>query len=195
MTNELPTSGTGDAGEQSARRRRPWRYVVGLLCGLLVAGALWRWYQEGQLQIDCRDRLNRTFHSLIIARSGGYISAEQLSESAAKLPEDEHYKLHCPESGRPYVYRPVQTAIPKDAARQRSWRLIAWCPTHCHREGRNVLIEGGGAFYVSEQTFQRVILNGFVAYGYQLFGPSVRDPPPGAYSEEDDEARRAYEDD
>ncbi len=134
-----------------------------MLAAILVCvGIVARLYYDTRAELKCRLRLGRPFYDRVV-KDDQMLSVEEQAEIG---PLGQ-----CPKSSLRYVYRPVASPLVNWREDDHALRMIAWCPTHCHRGGRSVLLENGGAYWVSETVFQNAILAGLVLTSNDVLQP------------------------
>ena len=102
-----------------------------------------------------------------LTQGDGLITEDAFAESATV----EGAPVRCLKSGMTYIYRPVDGPFGTWASLKSPegcLRMIAWCPTHCHHGGRNVMLENGSVVSLPERIFQKAIVAGLVLTGEDL---------------------------
>ena len=155
------------------RRRNELGLAIAIVVVVLLGSSAWWVYRDWDLEMQCRLRLSRPYYAQV-RRNDELIPPEELASRA----EAGQFYATCPESGKRYVYRPVEGPLRNWNTPSESLRMIAWCPTHCHRGGRNVMLENGGAYIVSEAIFQKAVVGGLVMTSTDIVGNEMDQAPP-----------------
>ena len=124
------------------------------------AGLLYGWWEitTWRSNVRCHIRLRRGVFVNAYTTEGFVQTADIRS-----LTPDPR-AVECPASGTVYVYQPFTGPVrpPSQEGDALARRMIAWCPTPCHKGCRNVLLEDGTVIHMSEEAFKAASEAGFV---------------------------------
>ena len=134
--------------------------VLGIPCvGVLIGAYLL--YADFDEKTRCPFKLKGIYE--LVMQDSGELRNDSLDNIRKTDPQERNWgNCQCPVAHQNYVYRPF-TGV------RRHWgekgkdpppnRMILWCPSACHRGGRNVMLEDKYFLWVSETDFQAALKN------------------------------------